>query len=59
MSCLILDMDMPGMTGLELQQEIAGTNAPPIVFLTGHGDIPSSVKAMKGRRFGVPAKTVR
>jgi len=46
-SCLILDMDMPGMTGLELQREISGTNAPPIIFLTGHGDIPSSVKAMK------------
>lgn len=46
-SCLILDMDMPGMTGLELQQEISGTDAPPIIFLTGHGDIPSSVKAMK------------
>jgi FixJ family two-component response regulator len=46
-SCLILDMDMPGMTGLELQQEISGTDAPPIIFLTAHGDIPSSVKAMK------------
>jgi len=46
-SCLILDMDMPGMTGLELQREISGMNAPPIIFLTGHGDIPSSVKAMK------------
>jgi FixJ family two-component response regulator len=38
---------MPGMTGLELQKELSGTDAPPIVFLTGHGDIPSSVKAMK------------
>ena len=38
---------MPGMTGLELQRAISGTNAPPIIFLTGHGDIPSSVKAMK------------
>jgi FixJ family two-component response regulator len=47
MSCLILDMDMPGMTGLELQREISGTNSPPIIFLTGHGDVPSSVKAMK------------
>jgi FixJ family two-component response regulator len=46
-SCLVLDMDMPGMTGLELQRAISGTNAPPIIFLTGHGDIPSSVKAMK------------
>jgi FixJ family two-component response regulator len=45
--CLILDLDMPGMTGLELQNELSGTDAPPIVFLTGHGDIPSTVKAMK------------
>jgi FixJ family two-component response regulator len=40
-------MDMPGMTRLELQQEISGTNAPPIIVLTGRGDIPSLVKAMK------------
>ncbi|QHN03636.1 response regulator transcription factor [Granulicella sp. WH15] len=46
-SCLILDMDMPGMTGLELQKEISGTAGPPIIFLTGHGDVQSSVKAMK------------
>jgi FixJ family two-component response regulator len=46
-SCLVLDLDLPGMNGLELQKEIAGTDPPPIIFLTGHGDIPSSVKAMK------------
>jgi FixJ family two-component response regulator len=46
-ACLILDLDLPGMNGLELQQKIAGEDAPPIVFLTGHGDIPSSVRAMK------------
>jgi FixJ family two-component response regulator len=45
--CLVLDLDMPGMTGLELQKELSGTDAPPIIFLTGHGDIPSTVKAMK------------
>jgi FixJ family two-component response regulator len=45
--CLILDLDLPGMTGLELQQKVAGTDSPPIVFLTGHGDVPSTVKAMK------------
>ena len=46
-SCLILDVDLPEMSGLELQQELAETDSPPIVFLTGHGDIPSSVRAMK------------
>jgi FixJ family two-component response regulator len=46
--CLVLDLDLPGMSGLDLQRELAGTYGPQIVFLTGHGDIPSTVKAMKG-----------
>jgi FixJ family two-component response regulator len=46
-ACLILDLELPGMSGLELQQEIAGGDAPAIVFVTGHGDVPSSVRAMK------------
>jgi FixJ family two-component response regulator len=46
-ACLILDLELPGMSGLELQQEIAGEDTPPIVFVTGHGDVPSSVRAMK------------
>jgi FixJ family two-component response regulator len=46
-ACLILDLELPGMSGLELQQEIAGDYSPPIVFVTGHGDVPSSVRAMK------------
>jgi FixJ family two-component response regulator len=46
-ACLVLDLELPGMTGLELQREIAGSDAPPIVFVTGHGDVPSSVRAMK------------
>jgi FixJ family two-component response regulator len=45
--CLILDLDMPEMTGLELQRQLADQEGPPIVFLTGRGDIPSTVKAMK------------
>lgn len=46
-ACLLLDLDLPDISGLELQQELMDRLAPPIVFLTGHGDIPSSVKAMK------------
>jgi FixJ family two-component response regulator len=46
-ACLILDLDLPGMSGLELQKELADIGGPPIIFLTGHGDIPSTVKAMK------------
>jgi len=46
--CLLLDISMPGMSGLELQRSLVGLpNARPIVFLTGMGDIPSSVQAMK------------
>jgi FixJ family two-component response regulator len=46
-ACLILDLQLPGTSGLELQQQLANGDAPPIVFITGHGDIPSSVSAMK------------
>lgn len=46
-SCLVLDLQLPGTSGLELQQQLATGDAPPIVFITGHGDIPSSVSAMK------------
>jgi FixJ family two-component response regulator len=46
-ACLILDLELPGMSGLELQQKIAGGDAPAIVFITGHGDVPSSVRAIK------------
>ena len=46
-ACLILDLQLPGVSGLELQRKLAETDAPPIVFITGHGDIPSSVRAMK------------
>lgn len=47
--CLVADLQMPGMDGLELQAALARTRNPlPILFLTGHGDIPSSVRAMRG-----------
>lgn len=46
-ACLILDVELPDINGLELQRQIARDDHPPIVFITGHGDIPSSVRAMK------------
>ena len=46
-ACLLLDIELPDINGLELQAQLAGTNHPPIVFITGHGDIPSSVRAIK------------
>jgi FixJ family two-component response regulator len=46
--CLVLDVRMPGLSGLDLQHELQAANMPlPIIFITGHGDIPMSVKAMK------------
>jgi FixJ family two-component response regulator len=47
-ACLVLDLELPDTSGLELQRELAAVDGPPIVFITGHGDIPSSVRAMKG-----------
>lgn len=47
-ACLILDLELPDISGLDLQRQIAEGDHPPIVFVTGHGDIPSSVRAMKG-----------
>src|SRR5437660_1802226 len=47
-SCLVLDVQLPGLSGLDLQQELARTDLQiPIIFLTGHGDIGMSVRAMK------------
>src|SRR5262245_55714184 len=47
-SCLVLDVQLPGCSGLDLQQELAKGHAPlPIIFITGHGDIPMTVRAMK------------
>jgi FixJ family two-component response regulator len=48
-SCLVLDVRLPERSGLDLQRELAMTNREiPIIFITGHGDIPMSVQAMKG-----------
>ena len=47
--CILLDVSMPGMGGMELQAELNARGVDlPVVFLTGHGDIPMSVRAMKG-----------
>src|SRR5215471_832483 len=47
-SCLVLDLQLPGLSGLDLQKRMAEAGMEtPIVFLTGHGDIPASVQAMK------------
>ncbi|WP_257215015.1 response regulator transcription factor [Sphingomonas sp. R-74633] len=58
--CMVLDVRMPGSSGLDLQQHLAATgNAKPIIFLTGHGDIPMSVQAMKAGAVDFLTKPVR
>ena len=48
-ACLVLDVRLPGQSGLDFQRELAAANKQlPIIFITGHGDIPMSVQAMKG-----------
>jgi FixJ family two-component response regulator len=46
-SCLVLDVSLPGLSGLDLQQQLGDRRDMPIIFITGHGDIPMSVQAMK------------
>ncbi|CAN7213043.1 response regulator transcription factor [Phenylobacterium sp. LjRoot225] len=58
--CLILDVRMPGSSGLDLQHHLARTgDVKPIIFLTGHGDIPMSVQAMKAGAVDFLTKPVR
>jgi FixJ family two-component response regulator len=58
--CLVLDVRLPGSSGLDLQQRLAaGGNARPIIFLTGHGDIPMTVQAMKAGAVDFLTKPVR
>ena len=45
--CLVLDVTLPGLNGLELQQQLTERTDMPIIFITGHGDVPMSVQAMK------------
>jgi FixJ family two-component response regulator len=48
-SCLVLDVRLPGLSGLDFQTELAKANFHiPIIFMSGHGDIPMTVRAMKG-----------
>jgi FixJ family two-component response regulator len=58
--CLVLDVRLPGMSGLDFQNKLLSTNAAiPIVFMTGHGDIPMSVRAMKAGAVDFLAKPFR
>jgi FixJ family two-component response regulator len=58
--CLILDVRLPGASGLDLQHRLAaGGNTKPIIFLTGHGDIPMTVQAMKAGAVDFLTKPVR
>jgi FixJ family two-component response regulator len=58
--CLILDVRMPGMSGLELQQRLRQNRIPlPIIFITGHGDVPMAVQAMQSGAFDFLEKPFR
>lgn len=46
-ACLVLDVQMPDISGLDLQRQLRYGSSPPIIFISGHGDIPSTVRAMK------------
>jgi FixJ family two-component response regulator len=60
LGCLVLDVYMPGMTGLDLQRELKAKNVHlPIIFLTGHGDIPMTVHALKSGAVHFLTKPVR
>jgi FixJ family two-component response regulator len=59
-TCLVLDVRLPGRSGLDFQRELSAANIDlPIIFITGHGDIPMSVEAMKGGALGFLTKPVR
>lgn len=59
-ACLVLDVQMPGLSGLDLQRELVRSGHQlPIVFITGHGDIPMTVEAMKAGAVGFLTKPLR
>jgi FixJ family two-component response regulator len=57
--CLVLDVRLPGLSGLELQRQLAGRTDIPIIFITGYGDIPTSVQAMKAGAFDFLTKPLK
>lgn len=57
--CLLLDVSLPGLGGLDLQEQLAGRTEMPIIFITGHGDIPMTVRAMKAGAIEFLTKPVR
>jgi FixJ family two-component response regulator len=58
--CVVLDVNMPGLNGLDLQREMNAAGIPlPVIFLTGHGDIPMTVKALKAGAVHFLTKPVR
>jgi FixJ family two-component response regulator len=57
--CLLLDVTLPGLNGLELQQQLAERTDMPIIFITGHGDIPMTVRAMKAGAIEFLTKPLR
>jgi len=59
-TCLVLDVRLPGQSGLDFQRELSATNIDlPIIFITAHGDIPMSVRAMKGGAVEFLTKPIR
>ena len=57
--CLVLDVTLPGLNGLELQQQLVDRTDMPIIFITGHGDVPMSVRAMKAGAVEFPTKPLK
>lgn len=57
--CLVLDVSLPGLNGLDLQQQLADRTDMPIIFITGHGDVPMTVQAMKAGAIEFLTKPLR
>ena len=58
-SCLVLDVRLPGLSGLDLQRQLAGRTDISIIFITGYGDVPTSVQAMKAGAFDFLMKPIK